>query len=95
MSKTNITLNLYIYNPHGRIYIGNNTADGTVEEHRYNTTSDEDTGYYACDDSKEYGSFKTLHLKLLSEIARCCHEIAPSVNWTYEYVQSAIKMAFQ
>lgn len=98
MNKLNINLNLYIYDPRV-VYIDNNTADGTVEKHRYDTTSNENTSYYACDDSKEYGHSKMLHLKLLAEIARCYHEIAPSVNeWTYELVQSTlmpIKVAFQ
>ena len=100
LNRNNTNLSIYIPTPTGQvhIHIGNNTADGTVEEHIYDSTSNEITGYYICDDSKEYGSSKILHLKLMAEIARCYHGIAPSVNWTYEHVQSAlmpIKMAFQ
>ena len=94
--------NFFIYIPSSsgdvHIHIGNDIADGTVEEHRYDTTSDGGIDYYIYDDSNDYGSFKILYLKLLAEIARHYHEIAPSVNWTYEHVQSAlmpIKMAFQ
>lgn len=94
--------NVFVYIPSSsgdvHIRIGNNIADSTVEEHRYNTTSDGGTGYYVCDDSKKYGSFKIPYLKFLVEIARGYHEIAPRVNEWTEHVQSAlipIKEAFQ
>ena len=100
MNKHNTDSNVYIFSPHGDVHIHfGNTAEGIVEEYRHDATSDENTGYHSRDDSQEHGIFNIQNIKLMSELARCCYEVVPSLHeWTCDYFHSAsmaIKVAFQ